>query len=768
MATRRKILQSTRKRCALLTRGAIQVAAVALGCAPAADPPAQYRGTETCVGCHAEEATRWRGSHHDLAMQPATDETILGDFNSSTVTAYGRTSRFYRDGDRFLVHTQGADGADHEFQIRYTFGVTPLQQYLIAFPGGRFQALGLAWDTRPRSEGGQRWFQLYPDEDIPPGDRLHWTGPAQRWNYQCAACHSTNLQKHYDPTADVYATSYADLDVGCEACHGPGSRHVALAERGADAPGGLSVDLRRSGAWRFAGGAAIASHETDPSAAAQIAACAYCHSRRQVILESPAPGGELLDGIRPALLDEPLYYPDGQIRDEVYVYGSFLQSRMYAQGVTCSDCHDPHTLQLKGEGNGVCTVCHLASTYDQPDHHFHRSQSAGARCVECHMPRTTYMVVDPRRDHSLRIPRPDLSVQFDTPNACTMCHAEQSNEWAAEAVRRWYGPPDRRPPHASELLARGRSNTAAGNAALARLTGDSTVPAIVRATAVRLLGRHGAPQAQPAIVHGIRDPDPLVRLAAAGAGEILPPPERYATLSPALRDPARAVRDETARVLAALPAGSVPPPAQAAIDSALAGFIASAMVNADRPEAHLNVAVAYQQRGRWDDADRSLQMALRLDSTFVPAYVNLAELRRAQGRDAEGDPILRAAIRVAPRDGSAHHALGLLLVRQRRYGEAVEELGQAVELNPDDPRFVYVYAVALNSTGAPEQAVAVLRAASAHHPTDLDILSALASISRDRGDLTGAIDAARRLVALRPDDQSLQQFLQSLLDRERD
>lgn len=721
------------------------------------------------MGCHDEAAGAWRASHHDLAMQPATDETVLGDFADATFTYFGRTTRFSRDGDRFLVNTEGADGAEQEFEVRYTFGVTPLQQYLVAYRGERLQALSIAWDSRPAENGGQHWFHLYPDEDIAPGDPLHWTSAVQTWNFQCAACHSTNLRKHYDLGRDTYATTWSDLDVSCEACHGPGSRHVAWAEsadRGADVPVvGLPVDLRRRGVWRFEEGATIA-HLDSAGTDAQVATCAPCHSRRQLIDENPDPSRALLDQIRPALLDEPLYHADGQIRDEVYVYGSFIQSRMYSQGVTCSDCHDPHTLRVKGEGNALCATCHRSGTYDTPAHHFHQAGSAGARCVECHMPRTTYMVVDPRRDHSLRIPRPDLSVEYGTPNACTQCHVDRSNEWAADAVQRWFDDTSG-PPAFAALLARGRDGTAAGDQALMALVGDTVVPGIVRATAIGLLGRRRAPAAAEAVERGSRDPDPLVRFGAARAGDALAPSERLRLLLPALQDSLLAVRLEATRVLASVPPEQMPPGAAPLIDASVDAYIGAVMVNADRPEAHLSVAVVQMDRGRLDAADASLQTALRLDSTFIPGYVNLSELRRLQGRDEEGEAILGTALQRVPGDASALHALGLLLVRQRRYAEAVEALRRAAQTRPEDARFSYVYAIALNSTGAVDQALTVLHDALDRHPNDVDMLVAVASISQDRGDIPGAIRAGRRLVDLRPDNPTFQQYLQTLLDRER-
>ena len=193
---------------------------------PQTDAPATFVGAQACAGCHAPETERWKNSHHALAMQKATAATVLGDFANATLTHHGVTTVFSRDGDKFIVRTEGPDGAPHDYEIAYTFGVYPLQQYLIAFPGGRYQALGIAWDSRPKAQGGQRWFPLYPAQILRAGDSLHWTGRDQTWNYQCASCHSTDLKKNYDLAADSYATSWTDSQIPHERLAGDIALHA--------------------------------------------------------------------------------------------------------------------------------------------------------------------------------------------------------------------------------------------------------------------------------------------------------------------------------------------------------------------------------------------------------------------------------------------------------------------------------------------------------------------------------------------------------------
>jgi tetratricopeptide (TPR) repeat protein len=732
---------------------------------------AAFVGHAVCGECHPEQNRRWRGSHHDLAMQVTSEKTVLGRFANATFTHRGVTSTFFRRDGKYLVRTDGPDGRLHEYEIAYTFGVTPLQQYLVAFPGGRYQALGVAWDSRPREAGGQRWFHLYPGERLAAGAPLHWTGVDQTWNYQCAECHSTGLRKGYREDGDRYETTWSELNVACEACHGPGSAHVAWARAGgmerprsaADAARGLLVRLhdRDDRAWTMDPGKGTVTRTAPVESRAEVETCARCHARRGVLHDRYVHGRPLLDTHRPALLEAGLYHADGQIRDEVYEYGSFLQSRMYRAGVTCSDCHDPHSLRPRAEGNALCTRCHRPQRFDTAAHHFHRPGGAGARCVECHMPARLYMVIDPRRDHSLRVPRPDLSVKLGMPEPCTGCHRDRTTRWAADTVARWYGRRER-PPHYGEVLQAARAGQPAAREALQRLAEDASQPGIVRATAVSLLPRYPGPASLAVLERAARDPDPLVRAATASALESLEPAVRLALASPLLQDQVRGVRIEAGRALAAVAADQLTPEQRAARDRALDEYRYSLAVNADRPEGRLGQGVLHAHLGRLDAAEQAYRKAIRIDPTFGPAYVNLADLLRVRGRDGDGVALLREALTVVPGDAAVHHALGLALARQQRLPAALAALERAAELRPEEARYGYVLGVGLNSAGQPDRALTVLARAHERHPGDREILLALATISRDRGRLDAARRYAEKLVQATPDDAAARSLLADL------
>ncbi len=730
-----------------------------------------YVGAKVCAQCHAQEETLWSRSDHALAMQEANDETVLGDFQDATFTHDGITYKFFKKGGEFHVRAKGQDGKASDYEIAYTFGVAPLQQYLIPFPGGRYQPLRIAWDSRPTDRGGQRWFSLYPGQTIPPEDPLHWTGRNQTWNFMCADCHSTNLKKQYDRQQDGYATTWTDLNVSCEACHGPGSRHVewgSITEAGRPSAGssdgnGLTVDLRADrDAWVPNSATGIARRAKPLASDAEFQTCARCHARRSVIHEDYVHGKPLLDTHLPVLLEDRVYHADGQIKEEAYEYGSFLQSKMSRAGVTCSDCHEPHALTVRAEGNALCAQCHLPSKFDGPQHHFHKPDSTGGRCVECHMPARPYMVVDPRRDHSFRIPRPDLTVKLGTPNACTQCHRDRSPQWAAAKVTRWYGEGRRMEFHFGEAFHAARTRLPKADKGLIAIFNDPSHPGIARATALAELRAFPAPQVVAALAQGAANADPLVRIGALRGLQGMDPASRVSVASALLNDPIRAVRIEAARALAAVPRGVVSQEQQPALNLASVEYINAQLANAEMPGSHVNLGVFYAERGEWDNAEFAYRTALRLAPSFVPALINLADLYRLQNQDDKGMPFLDEALAKEPDNATAHHALGLMLVRQGRAEEALTHFEQASRLEPGDVRYRYVYGVALHSLGRTDRALGVLEGAETRHPGDPQVLQALATMHRDAGHYATAMRYAERLVALNPEDRAARNLMAEL------
>jgi Flp pilus assembly protein TadD len=688
-------------------------------------PAATYVGKEACINCHAEESAAWRNSHHDLAMQHVTADTVLGDFGNTSFEQDGVTSRFFTRDGAWWIETDNAHGVLEEFQVAYVFGVTPLQQYLVEFADGRIQTLPIAWDV-PK----QRWFHVYPDEAIPHTDILHWTGREQNWNYMCAECHSTNLRKNYTLVEDTFDTQWSEINVSCEACHGPASNHVTIAENKEwDGGNGLVVDLddRADAAWIMDERSGIAARTPSRmSPTAQPEACGRCHSRRGIATENYEFGRPLLDTHIVALLDEHLYFADGQIRDEVYVYGSFLQSKMYRAGVTCTDCHDSHSATLRTDGavSQVCSSCHLPAKFAVESHHHHEPETL--ECVDCHMASRDYMVIDGRRDHSFRIPRPALSSAIGVPNACNQCHADQSSEWAESAAVKWYG--EAEPGHFALAFNNAHNHALGANEDLVAVITDDTEAGIVRATALTLLSAPLSREQVEVIRQALANPDPLVRLGALRAVPILPPEAHAPLAAPLLGDPVRAVRLGAVEVISPV-RQSLDAPFRSGFELAEREYINAQLAIAERPESLANLANLFRNQGDIAQAENFYRHAVAREPRLTGARANLADLYRATQRDDNAEKVLRDGLQLDGSDATLHHVLGLLLVRTGRNDEALDELRQAAELEPDSSRYVYVYAVALNSMGQPDAAIRAIKEANQRFPSDPDIAGLLQSLT---------------------------------------
>ncbi|MCA9145321.1 MAG: tetratricopeptide repeat protein [Planctomycetaceae bacterium] len=751
------------------------------------DEPNAYVGRQACIQCHQQESKLWEGSHHDLAMDLATPDTVIGNFDNTELDHYGIKTRMFRRDGKYMVNTEGPDGEMTDFEVKYVFGVDPLQQYMVEFDRpadmpeneiARLQVLRVSWDTEKKE-----WFYLRPpdvDEKLAPDDDLHWTGIAQRWNNMCADCHSTNLQKAYDDKTKTYHTTFSEIDVSCEACHGPGGMHVKLAES-------------KSLFWDRKHGYGLAKLK-DKSTKPQLDTCFQCHSRRRIVKRGYKPGEDYYDYFANELLLAHTYHADGQILDEVYVHGSFIQSKMYHKGIRCTDCHDPHTARLKHDGNQVCTSCHQhsAGKYDSPTHHRHNVGSKGASCVECHMPETTYMAVDERRDHSLRIPRPDLSVKIGTPNACTRCHLDRAklpenkrekftqyadwlvaaesddqvrtaldevDQWSANFFRQWYGEKDDLETHFANTIAKARTGELEAAHDLAAIAKNKRLPNIVRATSLYELGQYAPADVIETAEKLLADKDPQVRTTAVANLQLVNDDSQLMRLLlPLLEDPIRSVRTEAARVLARVPRQAMNGGQRRLLQAALDEFKEGVLVNNDRAAAHLTLGVVYESMGDVRAAEAAYQTAIRVEPHVTGPRTNLAALLERQAEEAENN-----ARRIAQqnREAAIESIMESQKLRERvaelRKGE-LPLLGRDAKLAPDNAAIQYRYGLSLYLHGEADEALAALTNAVRLEPNTPDFVLALALLYRQRGDLPNAMEQIERMLELRPNDPSYQQL----------
>ena len=684
----------------------------------AAGQPAKFIGTGLCIECHQQEYTDWQLSDHQKAMQPANSTSVLGDFNDVTVEFHGIETRLFEQANNFKITTTGQNGDPQEFQVKYTFGHYPLQQYLVDIGKGHLQALNIAWDSRSAAEGGQRWFHLQANEDIDPQHPFFWTRHFQNSNSRCIECHSTDVRKNFDPKNSSYATSWSETGVGCESCHGPASQHVALAAArqldGVDK--GFDKQRMPGLSWEFRGDDEIAS----PSGIkndADIDTCGGCHSRRSSTADA-RPGAAYHQQYRLALLEQGLYFSDGQINEEVFVMGSFLQSKMQSKGVSCSNCHNPHSGKLIARGNALCAQCHKSTAFDTPVHHRHQLDSTGAKCVNCHMPERLYMSVDLRRDHSFTIPDPLLSTSSNVPNACTSCHRGKTNNWAAETLKDW-GVAKRQNIWAA--INRGlEKNDSLKFKAYALNSPALKLASIRQATLISKLAAFPSRLSVKTVTPQLTNPDPLIRRAAVSALRGMPVQTRWQLLNPLINDPVKVIRLEVASGLADALVQLSGKDAER-LGMLIDEYRESLNYNSDSPAGQLGIGILEALLGYSILAENAYLRALEIEPHFVPALINLSDFYRSSGRDPESRELLLKALQVAPNSATTNHAYGLFLVRSGQQKQALEYFETAIRQEDANPRHTYVYAVALDSLGQTETSIKVIDAAGKIWPNNLEL-----------------------------------------------
>ncbi|MDI3322061.1 multiheme c-type cytochrome [Pinibacter soli] len=700
---------------------------------PATAVELTYVGTAKCKTCHQSEYDRYLTSDHFHAMDSALPRSVKGNFDNATFISHGDTSFFYKKNDRYFVRTTDSSGKKKEFAINYTFGWKPLQQYLVQFPDGRIQTLPFCWDTRPSNEGGQRWFHIYGKENILPGDELFWTGINQNWNFMCADCHTTAYSKNYDFTANTYHSTWTESKVSCESCHGPASGHINWADKRNpyDSLKGFAINVSSKKVnWVFNQEKGIAYPSKVEKNDVLIETCARCHARASRVSDNYHQGASFLQTHIPSTINTNNYYEDGQIKEEDYEYGSFLQSKMYAQGVTCMNCHDPHTMQIKIQGNALCYSCHAPEKFDVEEHTHHEKNSIGATCVGCHMPTTNYMVIDARRDHSIRIPRPDLSESMHAPNACNKCHTDKTIAWSTKIFEQWYGDKLSKQKTYGELRQMIARDIAGSDAAWNELMSMANYPAIIKATALETNNRFYSQRSIDQITAQLKSSDPNLRLNALRAISPLPSNIAQPVVLPLLNDEVLTVRREALNVLLPFYA-ELPEADRRRFDAVMNEAITMERNLSDRPEGYLNQGILFAGTGKLDDAEQVYLLGIKRFPKNSSLYMNLADLYRMKQNEVKVKETLDKGLQIFPRNGGLHYALALWHVRRGDKQEGVLELQKAIQLEPSNASFNYGYAVAMHDIEGGGKAVALLESFTKTYGNDPSVINGLISFYND-------------------------------------
>lgn len=759
---------------------------------------AHFVGSETCTSCHQSQHQGWQQSHHSKAFAPASVDSVVGDFSSVSFNYSDGIAIFEQqqiaDKTQYQIRLQesssdssdNSDALENIYPVVYTLGVFPLQQYILETHPGNYQVFAVAWDAREAEQGGQRWMDLSTSSAT--DKTLHWRQYFQNWNSQCASCHTTNFEtnaafatntlvnvtdnadSHNSP---AFSSTWSEPAVSCESCHGPAGRHLQWAdnkENNEYVSKGLVRQLATEDYWQFVDDEPIARRLTsnnDATAMPVIDGCANCHSLRQPISTQSHESTQTnwLNNFEPTRVREPLYFADGQIREEDFVYGSFLQSKMSHAGVTCLNCHDAHSGLVKGydaqqlalpSNDGVCAQCHRADVFAVESHHHHPVESESARCVSCHMPERIYMGVDARRDHSFQIPSPALSQLLDTPNVCTDCHNNNSDVWAAEKIEAWRAASpvldNDEMDFADWLLAFSRLNN---RLAQASTDNEDTTQLMSALTALEnkrytLLASTKTPamkksmlldsmpinhqQAFDALVLRLSDNDVVVRLAAISIIRNFDISHRQQLLMPLLKDPIKSVRFAATLALADLLATPQFISQQnnrknkRLLKENVRQFIEAYEYHGDLLGSQMTLADINRQMKNWDAVVIAYQRALQLVPSYVPALVNLADIYRLQQADNKAEPLLLKAIAVTAENArqaindpgdiyafalqqqaSVEYALGLLYARAKNYSKAIVPLDNAVQLSPANTDYFYASLLMLDALGERSKALELLR-----------------------------------------------------------
>lgn len=721
----------------------------------------KFVGGKECISCHQREYDLWKHSNHDNAMDAATDSSVLGDFNNVEVDLNGTKHKFYKRDGKFYVYTKGVGGKMTEFQITHTFGVRPLQQYLIPFERGKYQCLPIAWDTIKK-----RWFDMsamvYSQDELTPDSWFYWTNQSQNWNGMCAECHSTNLQKNYDLEKDSFNTTWSDIDVNCEACHGPGSEHLEwakLPEGARDISGDMGLILKTSGT----------------TSKQFIEACAPCHSRRTSFGPNKHDDPEYYNLHRPQNISPPLYYSDGQILDEDYEFGSFTQSKMYMNDVKCSDCHDSHSLKFKFEGNALCTQCHRAEEFDTYQHHFHKYKNEngtpvknkfggtvpvgdGALCVNCHMPGNYYMGIDWRRDHSLRIPRPDISIKYSVPNACNDCHADKSFQWSEDWIKKYYG--ERKKFTYGITLSEGYLRKEGADTSLIRLIKSDLYPEIVRAAAITYLSAYNNENSIRAIKEMLNNPEPIIRERSIDAFNIADAGEIVKVIAPMLNDPIKMVRMSAANKLSGIGKENFSDSQYNILTKVREEYFSALMYTSDFPSGKYNLANYFFEKQDYVKAEKLYAASIKEDGYFYPAKSNLALLYYNQGKLGESEQLYLDLIKNHKEYTDGYYQLGLLYAEQKRYDESAAMLEKALLVKNSNPRIYYNLGVLYQYLNNSAKAESTLLKAYSLLPNEFDVLYALADFYVKNQEYSSALRYAKEISRMYPTNSAGKQLIE--------
>lgn len=713
-----------------------------------------YTGSQSCRECHERFYQLWAPSHHGLAMQPFT-----GDFARTELAAteqefviggYGYGLDVDAEGSWLLE--RGPDGT-RRYRVRYALGGKNVYYFLAQTERGRLQVIPLAFAVRDKS-----WFDATGSMVRHFGDRedepLHWTDRLLTFNTSCQGCHVSQLSTNYDPETDSYRTTWAEPGINCETCHGPAEEHIRVFREAPEGSAPKDTAIIRMKTFTV--------EQTN-------SACGICHAKGYSLVAAYEPGDRFFDSYALVALEHPDYYPDGRDLGENYTYTSWLASPCVRGGqLDCLHCHTSSgRYRFADNANEACLPCHAQRVANASEHSHHPEDSRGNECTACHMPKTSFARME-RSDHSMLPPTPATTIEFGSPNACNVCHADRDAAWADGWVREW-----RERDYQAPVLRRTRLIDAARREdwsllpqMLDYLT-SGTENGVYAVSLIRLLRSCEDGRKWPAIIASLDSPSPLVRAAAADAliGNLTP--QTVPLLLDAARDEYRLVRIRAASSLASVPREMIPVEARPDLDAATDELITSLEARPDDWTSHYDLGNLYLNRRDFDRAIAAYERAFKLEPRATVSMVNAALAYELNDQPAKAMESLLRVLEVEPGNPAANLHLGLLLgeagrdtqaeaafravlavdtasyeaaynlcvlVAADRLDEAIQWCRKAAELRPSEPQYSYSLAYYLRARGDTAAAAARLRTVIADHRAFADAPILLADIYAQRGE----------------------------------
>lgn len=750
---------------------------------------AMYAGSASCRECHERFYQLWGSSHHGLAMQGVDSTFIVGELSfdsaSAEIQGYNFTAIIRNDS---LIMQETKDDKTTEYPAIHALGGKYIYYFLTPFEKGRLQVLPLAYDLKAKvwyntPASAVRHF-VDPLED----EELDWHNFAYTFNTSCHSCHVSQLQNNYDHNSGEYITTWKEAGINCETCHGGSQRHIDIFKKlkeGDEIPADIGLIVTKT-----------FTHEQHNSS------CAPCHAKMRSLTLSYPPGERFYDHFDLVTLEDPDFYPDGRDLGENYTMTGWHQGGCAKSGqIDCIHCHTSSgRYRFADENfNNACLPCHEKNVKNIWKHSNHPEGTEGIKCIACHMPKTTFARMD-RSDHSMRPPMPAATIEFESPNACNVCHTDKDPQWSNKWVSKWKGED-----YQKETLRNGRLLLDARTGEWKFL--EETIQAlynnefdeIYTNSFIRLMASLDNEMKWPAILVHANNPSPLVRASVINLIGQIPTAETKSMLIQASRDQYRVVRRAAASSISSFPQGAFSEGEMETLSGLLTEYEKAFLARPDDWAAHYNLGNFYQNQQKLDKAiaayEKSIELfpeavaplinqsfaynlqgkkelalnrlyrALEIDPENEATNLNFAMLMGELGRLEEAENAMRKVTEINPESAQAAYNLSVILT-ERKPEESLEWSKKAMELAPSEPKYLYSYAFYLNKLGHPQESISLLEQAIKNFPSFPDTYLLLGSIYESEGEVELAKklyqEALRKGQFSEEDEQRLQQKLSSL------